>query len=157
MSVTPGRLPRRLATPPPASALSGRGRRCHLSITRPVLLWVPSHVVLLRNLNGCHRQRRRHLHARLLVSDPEYLLHRLLALRLDKLPRFPFAIAAPTHANEKARCENVLVCFAFLVSGCFQFAGLSLESVSRFHLKSLRVPLMSDVGCVPASPTPGYK
>ena len=28
------------------------------------------------------------LHARLLVSDPEYLLHRLLALRLDKLPCF---------------------------------------------------------------------
>ena len=43
-------------------------------------------VILLRN--GCQRQRQRHLHARLLVSDPEYLLHRLLALRLDKLPCF---------------------------------------------------------------------
>ena len=47
---------------------------------------VPSHVIILRN--GRHRQRQRHLHARLLVSDPEYLLHRLLALRLDKLPCF---------------------------------------------------------------------
>ena len=35
-------------------------------------LRVPSHVILLRN--GCQRQRQRHLHARLLVSDPEYLL-----------------------------------------------------------------------------------
>ena len=58
-----------------------------------VVIWVPLHVMLLRGLrDGCHRQRRRHLHACLLVSDPEYsehLLHRLLlALRLDKLPRF---------------------------------------------------------------------
>ena len=49
-----------------------------------IIIRVPSHAILLRN--GCHRQRRRHLHACLLVSDPDYLLHRLLALRLDKLP-----------------------------------------------------------------------
>ena len=39
-----------------------------------VVIWVPLHVMLLRGLrDGCHRQRRRHLHTRLLVvADPEY-------------------------------------------------------------------------------------
>ena len=50
-----------------------------------VVVRVPSHVIPVRK--GCHRQWRRHRHARSLVSDTEYLLHRLLALRLDKLPR----------------------------------------------------------------------
>ena len=50
-----------------------------------VVVRVPSHVIPVRK--GCHRYWRRHLHARSLVSDTEYLLHRLLALRLDKLPR----------------------------------------------------------------------
>ena len=50
-----------------------------------VVVRVPSHVVPVRK--GCHRQWRRHLHARSLVLDAEYLLHRMLALRLDKLSR----------------------------------------------------------------------
>ena len=50
-----------------------------------VVVRIPSHVIPVRK--GCHRQWRRHRHARSLVSDTEYLLHRLLALRLDKLPR----------------------------------------------------------------------
>ena len=66
------------------STLKGWKQCHHYSFTEGPLLHkiirVPSHVIILRN--GCHRQRWCHLHARLLVSDPEYLLHRLLALRL---------------------------------------------------------------------------
>ena len=55
------------------------GRAAPLRVeNNAIIIRVPSHVILLRN--GCQRQRQRHLHARLLVSDPEYLLHRLLAL-----------------------------------------------------------------------------
>ena len=62
------------------------GRAAPLRVgNNAVVIRVPSHVILLRK--GCHRQRRRHLHARVLVSDLEYLLPRLLALRLGKLPR----------------------------------------------------------------------
>ena len=43
-----------------------------------VVVRIPSHVIPVRK--GCHRQWRRHRHARSLVSDTEYLLHRLLAL-----------------------------------------------------------------------------
>ena len=38
-----------------------------------VVVRVPSHVIPVRK--GCHRQWRRHRHARSLVSDTEYLLH----------------------------------------------------------------------------------
>ena len=75
-----------------------------------VVVRVPSHVVPVRK--GCYRQWRRHLYARSVVFDTEYLFHRLLALRLVKLPRL--AIAAPTHANEKARC----VALAQVRPGC---------------------------------------
>ena len=52
-----------------------------------IIIRVPSHVILQRN--GCHRPRRRHLHARFLVSDPEYLLHRLyIKDLLDSCLRF---------------------------------------------------------------------
>ena len=50
-----------------------------------VVVRVPSHVVPVHM--GRHRQWRRHLHARSLVLDAEYLLNRMLALCLDKLPR----------------------------------------------------------------------
>ena len=66
-----------------------------------VVVRVPSHVILLRK--GCHRQRRRHLHARCVVFDAEHLLHRLLALRLYKLPRFV------RHSSSHARkCESAV-------------------------------------------------
>ena len=69
------------------------GRAAPLRVgNNAIIIRVPSHVILLRD--GCHRQRRRHHHARLLVSDPEYLLHRLLALRLDKRPRLVRAAAS---------------------------------------------------------------
>ena len=38
-----------------------------------VVVRVPSHVIPVRK--GCHRQWRRHRHARSLVSDTEYLLY----------------------------------------------------------------------------------
>ena len=50
-----------------------------------VVVRVPSHVAPVRK--GRHRQWRCHLQARSLVLDTEHLLHRLLALRLNKLPR----------------------------------------------------------------------
>ena len=66
-----------------------------------VVVRIPSHVIPVRK--GCHRQWRRHRHARSLVSDTEYLLHRLLALRLDKLPRLI------CHRRSDARkCESAV-------------------------------------------------
>ena len=50
-----------------------------------VVVRVPSHVLPVRK--GCQRQRRRHPQVRSLIFDTECLLHRLLALLLDKLPR----------------------------------------------------------------------
>ena len=55
-----------------------------------VVVRVPSHVLPVRK--GCHRQRRCHPLARNLVFDTEYLLHRLRALLLNKLPRFDIQI-----------------------------------------------------------------
>ena len=68
----------------PLAVVLGRAAPLGVEIDA-VVVRVPSHVVPVRK--GCHRQWRRHLHARSLVFDTEYLLHRLLALRLDKLPR----------------------------------------------------------------------
>ena len=60
-----------------------------------VVVRVPSHVLPVRK--GCHRQRRRHLQARSRVFDTKYLLHRLLALLLNKLRvSISIAIAAST-------------------------------------------------------------
>ena len=42
-----------------------------------------------------HRQRRHHLHARILVSDPEYLLRHLLVLFTWTMFHVSFAMAAP--------------------------------------------------------------
>ena len=95
----------------PLAVVPGRAAPLGVEIDA-VVVRVPSHVVPVHK--GCHRQWRRHLHARSLVFDTEYLLHRLLALRLDKLPRLSLAIAAPTHANEKARC----VALAQVHPGC---------------------------------------
>ena len=63
-----------------------------------VVVQVPSHVVPVHT--RCRRQWRRHLHARSLVLDPEYLLHRVLALRLDNLSRL--ARRSNAHKRESA-------------------------------------------------------
>ena len=69
----------------PLAVVPGRAAPLGVEIDA-VVVWVPSHVVPVRK--GYHRQWRRHLHACSLVFDTEYLLlHRLPALRLDKLPR----------------------------------------------------------------------
>ena len=77
-----------------------------------VVVRVPSHVIPVRK--GCHRQWRRHRHARSLVSDTEYTC--FIACLLFAWTNFhvSFAIAAPTHANEKARC----VALAQVRPGC---------------------------------------
>ena len=68
----------------PLAVVLGRAAPLGVEIDA-VAVRVPSHVVPVHM--GRHRQWRRHLHARSLVLDAEYLLHRMLALRLDKLPR----------------------------------------------------------------------
>ena len=70
-----------------------------------VVVRVPSHVVPVHM--GCHRQWRRHLHARSLVLDAEYLLHITCLLFVWTNFHVSFAIAAPTHAKEKARCVTL--------------------------------------------------
>ena len=71
----------------PLAVMPGRAAPLGVEIDA-VVVRVPSHVVPVRK--GCHRQWRRHLHARSLVFDTEHLLHRLLALRLHKLPRLVY-------------------------------------------------------------------
>ena len=70
------------------------GRAAPLRVgNNAVISRVPSHVILLRK--GCQCQRRRHhLHARILVSDPENLLHSACFLfTFDKIPRRSGSIA----------------------------------------------------------------
>ena len=85
------------------------GRTAPLRVgNNAIIIRVPSHVIILRN--GCHRQRRRHLHARLLVSDPENLLHRYitcLLFAIDKLPRF-VRHSCSYARNDKARCRGAV-------------------------------------------------
>ena len=73
----------------PLAVMPGRAAPLGVEIDA-VVVRVPSHVAAVRK--GCHRQWRRHLHARSLVFDTEYLLHRLLALRLDKLPMYTVTV-----------------------------------------------------------------
>ena len=84
-----------------------QGRACHSDRTRSAasgLKTMPSsfgfHRMSSSYAKGCHHQGWRHLHARSLVSDPEYLL---IACLLFACTNFHvlFTIAAPTHANEK--------------------------------------------------------
>jgi len=99
------------------------GRAAPLRVgNNAVIIRVPSHVIILRKLNGCHRQRRRHLHARLLVSDPDvpFLSFSLRVLSPPKLePHLKppiFGTAAGTNRNF-ARGSNGEICW-FLGRGC---------------------------------------
>ena len=79
-----------------------------------------THVILLCKV--CHRQRRRHLHSRLLISDPEYLLHRLLALRLDKLPSEEPSGEPEPVGRGRAATVYVSVIAANEVTTCFRLS-----------------------------------
>ena len=71
----------------PLAVVPGRAAPLGVEIDA-VVVRVPSHIACVVPVRkGCYRRWRCHLHARSLVFDTEYLLHRLLALRLDKLPR----------------------------------------------------------------------